>query len=103
MAGSSGAPLQVAALLDEAFAARTAILDARERAAIAGCTLLAMTGVPPEICEVSLGPSPRGRLSKKMQLTMTGVPAALLSSPAPTVLDGDRLRLNVQLIRTGAQ
>jgi hypothetical protein len=41
-------PSQVAALLDQAFAARSAVLDARERAAIAGCTLLAMTGVPPE-------------------------------------------------------
>ena len=41
-------PSQVAALLDEAFAARSAVLDARERAAVAGCTLLAMTGVPPE-------------------------------------------------------
>lgn len=41
-------PSQVAALLDEAFSARTAILDARERAAVAGCTLLAMTGLSPE-------------------------------------------------------
>jgi hypothetical protein len=41
-------PSQVAALLDQAFRARSAVLDARERAAIAGCTLLAMTGVPPE-------------------------------------------------------
>jgi hypothetical protein len=41
-------PSQVASLLDEAFAARVAVLEARERAAIAGCTLLAMTGVPPE-------------------------------------------------------
>ncbi len=41
-------PRQVAALLDQAFAARSAVLDAQERAAIAGCTLLAMTGVPPE-------------------------------------------------------
>jgi len=41
-------PSQVAGLLDEAYAARSAVLDARERAGIAGCTLLAMTGVPPE-------------------------------------------------------
>jgi hypothetical protein len=41
-------PAQVAALLDQSFAARSAVLEARERAAIAGCTLLAMTGVPPE-------------------------------------------------------
>ena len=41
-------PSQVAALLDQSFAARRAVLEARERAAIAGCTLLAMTGVPPE-------------------------------------------------------
>ena len=41
-------PAQVAALLDQAFRARSAVLDARERAAIAGCTLLAMTGVAPE-------------------------------------------------------
>jgi len=41
-------PAAVAALLDEALAARTAVVDARERAAIAGCTLLAMTGVSAE-------------------------------------------------------
>lgn len=41
-------PAQVAALLDGAFAARGAVLDARERAGMAGCTLLAMTGVPTE-------------------------------------------------------
>jgi hypothetical protein len=38
-------PAQVAALLDEAYAARIAVLEARERAANAECTLLAMTGV----------------------------------------------------------
>jgi hypothetical protein len=38
-------PNQVAALLDNAYAARIAVLDARERAAGAQCTLLAMTGV----------------------------------------------------------
>lgn len=38
-------PSQVAALLDEAYAARIAVLEARERAANARCTLLAMTGV----------------------------------------------------------
>ena len=41
-------PSQVAALLDEAFSARITVLDARERAAVAGCTLFAMTGLPPE-------------------------------------------------------
>lgn len=41
-------PAQVAALLDGAFTARSAVLEARERAGIAGCTLLAATGVPPE-------------------------------------------------------
>jgi hypothetical protein len=41
-------PAQVAGLLDGAFTARSAVLDARERAGIAGCTLLATTGVPPE-------------------------------------------------------
>ena len=38
-------PSQVAALLDNAYAARIAVLEARERAASAQCTLLAMTGV----------------------------------------------------------
>jgi len=38
-------PAQVAALLDEAYAARIAVLKARERAANAECTLLSMTGV----------------------------------------------------------
>jgi hypothetical protein len=41
-------PSQVAALLDQAYSARIAVLDARERAGIASCTLLAMTGVPLE-------------------------------------------------------
>ncbi len=46
--GRLARPAQVAALLDQSFAARSAVLEARERAGIAGCTLLAMTGVPPE-------------------------------------------------------
>jgi hypothetical protein len=46
--GRLARPTQVAALLDQSYAARSAVLEARERAAIAGCTLLAMTGVPPE-------------------------------------------------------
>ena len=41
-------PSAVAALLDRALSARTAIVDARERAAVASCTLLAMSGVPIE-------------------------------------------------------
>jgi hypothetical protein len=41
-------PNQVAQLLDEAFEARTTVLDARERAALAECTLLATTGIPIE-------------------------------------------------------
>lgn len=41
-------PAQVASLLDEAYAARIAVLEARERAANARCTLLAMTGVAPD-------------------------------------------------------
>jgi hypothetical protein len=40
-------PTDVAALLDEAFAARNAVLEARERAGGAYCILLAMTGVDP--------------------------------------------------------
>lgn len=39
-------PEVVAGMLDEAFAARRAVLDARERAGMASCTLLVMTGVP---------------------------------------------------------
>jgi len=46
--GRLARPPQVAALLDQSFAARSAVLEARERAALAGCTLLAMTGIPPE-------------------------------------------------------
>ena len=38
-------PSAVAALLDEALSARSAILDARERAAIASCALLSTSGV----------------------------------------------------------
>lgn len=41
-------PEQVADLLNEAFGARMAVLEARERAAVAGCTLLSMTGIPVE-------------------------------------------------------
>lgn len=41
-------PERVADLLDEAFAARRAVVDMRERAGIAGCTLLVVTGVPVE-------------------------------------------------------
>jgi hypothetical protein len=40
-----GEPPAVSALLDEAFSARNAVVDARERAGIAGCALLAMSGV----------------------------------------------------------
>ncbi len=43
--GRLAKPEQVAALLDNAYAARIAVLEARERAASAGCTLLAMTGI----------------------------------------------------------
>jgi len=43
--GRLAKPAQVAALLDDAYSARIAVLDARERAASAACTLLAMTGV----------------------------------------------------------
>ncbi len=43
--GRLAQPTQVSALLDNAYAARIAVLEARERAANAGCTLLAMTGV----------------------------------------------------------
>ena len=39
-------PHQIADLLDEAYTARTTVLEARERAANASCTLLATTGVP---------------------------------------------------------
>lgn len=46
--GRLAKPSQVAALLDEAFAARSAVVEARERAGSAYCTLLAMTGVPIE-------------------------------------------------------
>jgi hypothetical protein len=46
--GRLARPSQVASLYDQALAARSAVLEARERAGIAGCTLLAMTGVPPE-------------------------------------------------------
>jgi len=38
-------PRRVAALLDEVYAARFEVLRARERAVVAGCTLLATTGV----------------------------------------------------------
>jgi hypothetical protein len=41
-------PDDVADLIDEAYAARMAVLGARERAGIAACTLLSMTGVPLE-------------------------------------------------------
>ncbi|MGE4608196.1 MAG: TolC family protein [Myxococcota bacterium] len=43
--GRLAKPTQVAALLDNAYAARIAVLEARERAASAACTLLAMTGI----------------------------------------------------------
>ena len=42
-------PSAIADLFDEAYAARIAIVDARERAGVAACTLLAMTGVPLEV------------------------------------------------------
>lgn len=41
-------PSEVAALLDEAFSARNVVLEARERAGDAYCTVLAMSGVEPE-------------------------------------------------------
>jgi hypothetical protein len=39
---------QTASLFEQAYEARIAVLEARERAGMASCTLLAMTGVPPE-------------------------------------------------------
>jgi hypothetical protein len=39
---------QIASLFEQAYEARIAVLEARERAGMASCTLLAMTGVPPE-------------------------------------------------------
>lgn len=39
-------PSAVAALLDQAMSARTAVVDARERAAMASCALLALSGMP---------------------------------------------------------
>jgi hypothetical protein len=38
-------PKQVATLLDDVYRARSAVLEARERAGIAGCTLMAMSGL----------------------------------------------------------
>lgn len=46
--GRLARPNEVATLLDDAFDARIAVLDARERAGVAQCALLAMTGVPLE-------------------------------------------------------
>ncbi len=43
-----GTPAQIADLVDEAFEARRAVLEAREEAGVARCTLLAMTGVAAE-------------------------------------------------------
>ena len=40
--------LELKYLIDEAFAARSALLEAQERAGSTYCTLLAMTGVPVE-------------------------------------------------------
>jgi hypothetical protein len=39
---------QIASLFEQAYEARIAVLEARERAGMASCALLAMTGVPPE-------------------------------------------------------
>ena len=41
-------PEDVANLFDEAFAARAAVVDMRERAGLAGCTVLVVTGIPVE-------------------------------------------------------
>ena len=41
-------PRDVGALLDEAFLARTTVLEARERAGAAYCSLLSLSGVEPE-------------------------------------------------------
>jgi hypothetical protein len=43
--GRLAKPTRVSSLLDDAYAARIAVLEARERVASAGCTLLAMTGI----------------------------------------------------------
>jgi len=43
-----GRPSQIAGLVDDAFTARRAVLEAREEAGLARCTLLAMTGVAAE-------------------------------------------------------
>lgn len=39
-------PEEISRMLDEAFAARGAVLDARERVGLASCTVLVMTGIP---------------------------------------------------------
>ena len=46
--GRLAKPSDVAALLDQAFSARNVVLDARERAGEAYCTVLAMSGLPVE-------------------------------------------------------
>ena len=41
-------PSQVENLIDRAYDARVTILEARERAGLAGCMVLALTGVSPD-------------------------------------------------------
>ena len=39
------APCQISGLLDTVYSAREAVLDARERAGLAGCAVIAATGL----------------------------------------------------------
>jgi hypothetical protein len=64
-------PGQVAGLLDEAFAARRAVLSAREEAGVARCGLLAMTGVAAE--DWPRGP---GAQSERLEPLAPGAEAA---------------------------
>jgi len=59
-----GKPSQIAGLIDDAFSARRAVLEAREEAGVARCTLLAMTGVAAEDWpRAGLGAQPKSTVS----------------------------------------
>ena len=66
-------PEKVAELFDEAFAARRAVVDMRERAGLAGCTILVVTGVPVEAWPRGVGGGSAPGLNEVAPAESTGL------------------------------
>ncbi len=77
-------PEQVADLFDEAFDARSAVLDARAEAGLAGCRLLSATGVSAAAWPRGPGQAQGGRVHRLDENNALGGP----TRSAPLLPDG---------------